>query len=91
MYPTANERIAIDEAEKLMVETMAKYDPSHDAYHGGHSSSAYALIDCAQTSYHSSARQKDSYEHRKRSPCKARPSNRGIGFVIECSSIDRWC
>ena len=28
------EKIAIEEAEKLMEETMAKYDPSHDAYHG---------------------------------------------------------
>ncbi|KAJ8519056.1 hypothetical protein ONZ45_g3961 [Pleurotus djamor] len=33
MYPSKNEKIVIDEAEKLMVETMARYDPSHDAYH----------------------------------------------------------
>jgi len=33
MYPTEQERIAIDAAERLMVETMARYDPSHDAYH----------------------------------------------------------
>lgn len=34
MYPAANEKIIIDEAEKLMVKTMAALDPSHDAYHG---------------------------------------------------------
>ncbi|KAF5340912.1 hypothetical protein D9758_012186 [Tetrapyrgos nigripes] len=34
MYPNADEKVYIDEAEKLMVETMARYDPSHDAYHG---------------------------------------------------------
>jgi len=35
-YPTDAERKAIAEAEALMVETMARYDPSHDAYHGMH-------------------------------------------------------
>jgi uncharacterized protein len=34
MYPTDDERIAIVQAEELMKVTMAKYDPSHDAYHG---------------------------------------------------------
>jgi uncharacterized protein len=34
MYPTAEEKAVIQAAEKLMVETMAKFDPSHDAYHG---------------------------------------------------------
>jgi uncharacterized protein len=34
MYPSPDEKVYIDEAEKLMVETMARYDPSHDAYHG---------------------------------------------------------
>ncbi|KAK7032269.1 hypothetical protein VNI00_013228 [Paramarasmius palmivorus] len=33
MYPTADEKVYIEVAEKLMAETMAKYDPSHDAYH----------------------------------------------------------
>ncbi|ESK93961.1 metal dependent phosphohydrolase [Moniliophthora roreri MCA 2997] len=33
MYPTPDEKVYIDVAEKLMVETMARYDPSHDAYH----------------------------------------------------------
>ncbi|KAL0579310.1 hypothetical protein V5O48_002708 [Marasmius crinis-equi] len=33
MYPTADEKVYIDAAEQLMVETMARYDPSHDAYH----------------------------------------------------------
>jgi len=33
-YPNEKERIAIAAAEKLMVETMARYDPSHDAFHG---------------------------------------------------------
>jgi len=34
MYPTPDEKVYIDAAEKLMIETMARYDPSHDAYHG---------------------------------------------------------
>jgi hypothetical protein len=34
MYPTSEEKAIIDDAEKLMVETMARYDPSHDAFHG---------------------------------------------------------
>lgn len=34
MYPTAQERPAIEAAEKMMIDTMARYDPSHDAYHG---------------------------------------------------------
>ncbi|KAF9036249.1 hypothetical protein BJ165DRAFT_1417196 [Panaeolus papilionaceus] len=33
MYSTPEERLIINEAEKLMVETMARYDPSHDKYH----------------------------------------------------------
>ncbi|KAL0067881.1 hypothetical protein AAF712_005049 [Marasmius tenuissimus] len=33
MYPTVDERVYIDAAEKVMIETMARYDPSHDAYH----------------------------------------------------------
>ena len=33
-YPNEKERAAIVAAEKLMVETMARYDPSHDAFHG---------------------------------------------------------
>jgi hypothetical protein len=34
MYPTADERAVIAEAEKVMQDAMARYDPSHDAYHG---------------------------------------------------------
>lgn len=33
-YPTDVERKAIEIAEALMKKTMARYDPSHDAYHG---------------------------------------------------------
>ncbi|RPD61196.1 hypothetical protein L226DRAFT_508012 [Lentinus tigrinus ALCF2SS1-7] len=32
-YPTKEEAAVVAAAEKLMVETMARYDPSHDAYH----------------------------------------------------------
>lgn len=34
MYPNDQELAAIRAAEKLMTETMARYDPSHDAFHG---------------------------------------------------------
>jgi uncharacterized protein len=34
MYPTSQEKAIVDEAEKIMVKTMARYDPSHDSYHG---------------------------------------------------------
>ncbi|TFY50800.1 hypothetical protein EVJ58_g10884 [Rhodofomes roseus] len=33
MDPTQKEQAVIEAAEKLMTETMARYDPSHDAYH----------------------------------------------------------
>ncbi|KAK2460293.1 hypothetical protein APHAL10511_007682 [Amanita phalloides] len=33
MYPTVQEKAAINDAENLMIETMARYDPSHDALH----------------------------------------------------------
>jgi hypothetical protein len=33
-YPSEKERAIIADAEKLMEETMARYDPSHDVYHG---------------------------------------------------------
>lgn len=33
-YPNEPQRQSILAAEKLMKETMARYDPSHDAYHG---------------------------------------------------------
>ncbi|KAI0711975.1 hypothetical protein C8T65DRAFT_574795 [Cerioporus squamosus] len=32
-YPSKEEAVIVAAAEKLMVETMARYDPSHDAYH----------------------------------------------------------
>lgn len=34
MYPTQSEEAVVQAAEKLMIETMARYDPSHDAFHG---------------------------------------------------------
>lgn len=34
MYPSVEEAAVIQAAEKLMVTTMARYDPSHDAFHG---------------------------------------------------------
>ncbi|KAI0073455.1 hypothetical protein K474DRAFT_193312 [Panus rudis PR-1116 ss-1] len=33
MYPTPEENVVIHAAEKLMKDTMSRYDPSHDAYH----------------------------------------------------------
>ncbi|KAI0784221.1 hypothetical protein C8Q75DRAFT_724745 [Abortiporus biennis] len=33
MYPSPEELIVVRAAEKLMEDTMARYDPSHDAYH----------------------------------------------------------
>ncbi|EMD31329.1 hypothetical protein CERSUDRAFT_119889 [Gelatoporia subvermispora B] len=33
MYPSPEETVVVDAAEKLMIETMARYDPSHDAFH----------------------------------------------------------
>ena len=35
-YPTPEEAKVIAAAERLMEETMARYDPSHDAFHGTH-------------------------------------------------------
>jgi hypothetical protein len=34
MYPTSIESNVIREAEAFMEESMARYDPSHDAHHG---------------------------------------------------------
>lgn len=36
MYPTTQEQEVIQAAENIMIETMARYDPSHDKYHGEH-------------------------------------------------------
>ncbi|KAJ6576724.1 hypothetical protein DFH09DRAFT_1361602 [Mycena vulgaris] len=33
MYPTAQETAVISEAETMMKDAMARYDPSHDAFH----------------------------------------------------------
>ncbi|KAG8213285.1 hypothetical protein J3R82DRAFT_11760 [Butyriboletus roseoflavus] len=33
MYPSATEQLALTAAEKFMVATMARYDPSHDIFH----------------------------------------------------------
>ncbi|TFK74194.1 hypothetical protein BDN72DRAFT_833918 [Pluteus cervinus] len=32
-YPSEQEKAIIQAAEKIMLDTMARYDPSHDAYH----------------------------------------------------------
>ena len=37
-YPTPQEAIVIAAAEKLTAETMARYDPSHDNFHGASAS-----------------------------------------------------
>lgn len=37
MYPTPQEQAVIDAAEKIMIDTMARYDPSHDKHHGQYS------------------------------------------------------
>jgi len=34
MYPNAQEQAALNAAENLMNSTMARYDPSHDVFHG---------------------------------------------------------
>lgn len=34
MYPSKAEQLALAAAEKLMVAKMARYDPSHDVFHG---------------------------------------------------------
>lgn len=34
MYPTEAQKPVINAAEKYMEEIMARYDPSHDVYHG---------------------------------------------------------
>ncbi|KAI0671502.1 hypothetical protein C8Q78DRAFT_972373 [Trametes maxima] len=33
VYPTSEEAVVVAAAEELMVKTMARYDPSHDAFH----------------------------------------------------------
>lgn len=34
VYPSATEQLALAAAEKLMIATMKRYDPSHDVFHG---------------------------------------------------------
>ena len=34
MYPTNQEKAIVNDAERVMIDTMARYDPSHDKYHG---------------------------------------------------------
>lgn len=34
MHPSVTEQLALSAAEKLMITTMARYDPSHDVFHG---------------------------------------------------------
>ena len=33
-YPSKEEAMVVAAAEELMTKTMARYDPSHDAFHG---------------------------------------------------------
>ncbi|KAH9481241.1 Putative protein YpgQ [Psilocybe cubensis] len=33
MYPNLQEKAVVDAAEKIMIETMKRYDPSHDRHH----------------------------------------------------------
>jgi len=44
MHPTPQEKAIIDEAEKIMIENMARYDPSHDQYHGERDPAGYREI-----------------------------------------------
>lgn len=60
MYPTAAEGKVLQAAEKLMETTMARYDPSHDAFHGQKRFSAVNDAFLMQaTSSRSSARPQD--------------------------------
>ena len=45
VYPNLQEKAAIAAAERLMVQTMARYDPSHDRYHGESTRKVPADID----------------------------------------------
>ena len=38
MYLTPQEKAVVDAAEEMMTDSMARYDPSHDKYHGKPSS-----------------------------------------------------
>lgn len=42
MYPSSTEQLVLAAAEKLMVATMARYDPSHDMFHGMAASGLFA-------------------------------------------------
>ncbi|PPQ91725.1 hypothetical protein CVT25_012866 [Psilocybe cyanescens] len=33
MYPNLQEKAVVDAAEKIMIDTMTRYDPSHDRHH----------------------------------------------------------
>ena len=44
MYPTPDEAAVIGTVEAFMVETMARYDPSHDALHGESVKSKETLV-----------------------------------------------
>lgn len=34
MYPSSEEKEIVQVAEKLMIQVMSRYDPSHDKFHG---------------------------------------------------------
>jgi len=38
MYLTSQEKAVVDAAQEMMTDSMARYDPSHDKYHGKPSS-----------------------------------------------------
>ena len=56
-YPTPEEAKVVAAAEKLMEETMARYDPSHDAFHG--ELLVVSLVVCVLTS---SSRQSNAFD-----------------------------
>lgn len=74
MNPNLHERGIIDAAEKLMVETMAKYDPSHDRYHGVSSPTSRYVSQQTERVFFSSTRSKYSPCPCKSITHKARPS-----------------
>ena len=59
IYPTAKDIAIINEAEKIMIETMSRYDPSHDAFHGMQSSSLLRRGSPPDASHRSATRSQD--------------------------------
>ncbi len=61
MYPTAQEIAVINEAEKIMIETMSRYDPSHDAFHGEQNHRPLRRVSLSDASNRSATRPKDRF------------------------------